>query len=263
VSSAELPGYERFDFASGGQTRPVFHGGTGPGVLLMHEMPGLTPACVDLAGRIRAQGFSVFMPVLFGDVPQRDLAPVAFTARLASICVRREFDCFSKHASSPVTDWLRALGRDVHARCVGPGIGVIGMCYTGGYVFAMMADDYVLAPVASQPSQPFGKTPAQKRALAVSPGDLERAKQRASAGTPLMALRFTNDSTCPRERFQTLRTEFGDALREIQIPSPDSAHGISADAHSVLTGHFQDTPGHPTREAMDQVLSFLAERLRN
>jgi dienelactone hydrolase len=231
---SEIPGYERFEFNADGRTKSVFWRGSGPGVLVMHELPGLTRETVAFAERVRERGYTVFLPLLFGRAG-RESSVITGTPR---ICIRGEILCLARRTSSPVTVWLRALGREVHARCGGPGIGVVGMCLTGSFVLAMMADEHVLAPVASQPSLPF----LFGDELGTSPADLEAAKGRARNGTPLMGLRFTGDKICPAARFRTLRREFGDAFDEVQIRSPDPEHDISRSAHSVLTFHFADAP---------------------
>ena len=251
---SQIPGYERFEFDADGQTKSVFWRGSGPGVLVMHELPGLTPETLRFAERVRERGYTVFLPLLFGRANQKARGIVEGPG----ICIRREILCFARRTSSPVTVWLRALGREVHARCGGPGIGVVGMCLTGSFVLAMMADEHVLAPVASQPSLPF----VSGGELGTSPGDLEAAKAHAQKGTPLMGLRFTSDRICPAARFRTLRREFGDAFHEVQIQSPDPAHGIPRNAHSVLTFDFADTPGHPTHDAFLRVMELFDTRLR-
>ena len=43
--------------------------------------------------------------------------------------------------------------------------------------------------------------------------------------------------------------------------SKGNPHGISGAAHSVVTEHLVDEPGHPTRDAYDRVLAFFRERL--
>ena len=43
--------------------------------------------------------------------------------------------------------------------------------------------------------------------------------------------------------------------------SPGNPHGIDRRAHSVVTEHLVDEPGHPTRDALDQVLDLFRERL--
>ena len=88
------------------------------------------------------------------------------------------------------------------------------------------------------------------------------AKERAANGACLMGLRFTSDMAVPEARFDTLRRELGDAFIAVEIDSSKgNPHGIPRVAHSVLTEHFVDEPGHPTRDALDRVLAFFAARL--
>jgi hypothetical protein len=137
------------------------------------------------------------------------------------------------------------------------------MCFTGGFALGMMVDEIMLAPVLSQPSLPFPVSPARRRAVGVSNADFARVKARAQQGACVMGLRFTKDVAVPAERFETLRRELGDAFLAVEIDSSKgNPYGIPRAAHSVLTEHFVDEPGHPTREALDRVLAFFAERLK-
>ena len=78
-----------------------------------------------------------------------------------------------------------------------------------------------------------------------------------------MGMRFTGDRIVPGERFATLRRELGERFIAVEIDSSKgNAHGIPASAHSVLTEHLVDEPGHPTREALDGLLAFFSERLK-
>lgn len=74
---------------------------------------------------------------------------------MSKLCVSKEFNRFAFREEAPIADWLRALARDAHRSCGGPGVGAIGMCFSGGFALAMMADESVIAPVLSQPSMPF------------------------------------------------------------------------------------------------------------
>jgi len=149
-----------------------------------------------------------------------------------------------------------------HERCGGPGVGVVGMCFTGGFALAMMVDDVVLAPVLSQPSQPFPLSKKFKADVGISEADLARVKERTARGTCVLGLRFTNDFACQSERFETLRRELGDAFIAVEIDSASgNPYGHPKQAHSVLTEHLDDRPGTPTRAALDQVLNFFKERL--
>ncbi len=53
---AALAEYEKFEFTDGPWTRTVYRRGTGPAVIIIHEVPGLHPLVVDFADRVAAQG---------------------------------------------------------------------------------------------------------------------------------------------------------------------------------------------------------------
>jgi hypothetical protein len=136
------------------------------------------------------------------------------------------------------------------------------MCITGNFALALMVDDAMMAPVLSQPSLPFQLGGSRRAGVHVSDEALVTIKRRATAGVPVLGLRFTGDPACPAERFVRLRQELGAAFEGIEIDSSaTNPHGIPRDAHSVLTRHFVDKGGHPTRAALERVLSFLHERL--
>jgi dienelactone hydrolase len=245
-----------------GETRPVFVKGEGPAVVVMHEAPGLYPEVADFGRRVVDVGFSVYMPSLVG-APGRPIGLGYALSTLARACVMREFTVWATRQNSPVTAWLRELARLAHEECGGPGVGAVGMCLTGGFALAMMADERMLAPVLSQPSLPFALLPAQKRDLGVDDATLARVKERAADGACLLGLRFSHDRLVPAERFQRLRDELGDAFMAVEIDSgPGNPHRIRRTAHSVLVYDLVDEPSHPTREALDRVLAFFRERLR-
>jgi dienelactone hydrolase len=256
-----LTDFDETTFTHDGKTRTVYRMGNGPAVIVIHEMPGITPPVAEFGRRVAGAGFTAALPVLFGD-PGKPLS-VGYAARgLAWGCVSKEFSALATGATSPITAWVRALGAQMHEECGGPGIGAVGMCFTGGFALAMMVDDRLLAPVLSQPSLPLGLTKRHRADLGISPSDLARVKERAAAGTCVLGLRFTADRLVPPERFETLRRELGDAFVAVEIDSsPGNPWGIKRIAHSVLTNDFVDEPGHPTREALDQVLELFTERL--
>ncbi len=165
--------------------------------------------------------------------------------------------------TSPIISWLRALARDEHQRCGGPGVGAVGMCFTGGFALAMMVDDVVVAPVLSQPSLPFPITRARRSGTSGSPTPTwPGCEERAAAGACVLGLRFTGDRISPPERFEHLRELLGDAFIGVELDSsPGNPHGHKKTAHSVLTEDLDDRPGTPTRAALDQVLTFFTERL--
>ena len=98
----------------------------------------------------------------------------------------------------------------------------------------------------------------------LSDSTLETIKERVSAGgCKVLGLRFTGDPMCPPERFERLRTELGEGFEGIEIDSsPGNAAGNPSSAHSVVTKDLVDEEGHPTRAALDRVMTFFAERLQ-
>lgn len=257
-----LEGFTESSFSHEGKSRTVFRKGTGPGVVVMHEIPGIIPEVRRFAERVADAGFTVFVPHLFGEVG-RPFSNGYVLQQSLRACISREFALFAAHRSSPMCDWLRALCRHVHAELGGRGVGAVGMCITGNFALALMADAPVMAPVLSQPSLPVGLGKRHRFGLHVSPEELAAAKKRAAEGVGVLGLRFTHDPLCPDERFQCLREEFGPAFEGIEIDSsPGNPHGHPRTAHSVLTGDLIDEEGQPTRAALERVLQFLHTRLK-
>ncbi|CAN5745299.1 dienelactone hydrolase family protein [soil metagenome] len=256
-----LDGFREDRFTHAGATRRVFRTGTGPGVIVITEAPGITPLVADFARRVAALGCTAVLPSLFGE-PGKEPSAAYAGATIAWACVSREFTTFVTGRTSPVTGWLRALTGEVHEECGGPGVGVVGMCLTGGFALGIMVDDAVIAPVVSQPSLPFGLSGRHKRDLGISDKDLARVRERVDAGVCVLGLRFTHDPLCPPQRFTRLREELGDGFIGVEIDSsPGNPHGIRRLAHSVLTEDLTDEPGHPTHDALQQVLDHFRTRL--
>jgi len=258
-----LAGFDQFSFTHDGATRTVYRRGSGPAVVIMHEIPGITPPVAEFARRVADAGFTAFLPHMFG-TPGKPLSTLYMIEELARACISREFRVLAKGESSPITEWLRALCRRAHAECGGPGVGAIGMCLTGNFALALMVDETVMAPVLSQPSLPFPLTKAHRAALHISDDELAAVKRRVQQGCPVLGLRFTADPACPPERFARLRRELGDGFEAIEIDSsPGNPHGISKKAHSVVTNDLIDEEGHPTRAALERVLALFRERLQH
>lgn len=257
-----IEGYEASPFTYDDVTRTVYRRGQGPGVIVMHEIPGIHPNVIRFANWVVDAGFTVFMPDLIG-TPGKPVDPLYGLSSLFQACIRREFSVLAAHASSPITDWLRALCRKAHAELGGPGVGAIGMCLTGNFALAMMMEPALIAPVLSQPSLPFPLGAERRAALHVSPQELDNLRRRAAAGCPVLGLRFTEDPLCPPERFATLRRELGDGFEGIEIDSAVSRPSPNPlGPHSVLTEDLIDKDGHPTAVARDRVLAFFQERLQ-
>lgn len=242
-----LDGWQRSEFTADGRTRKVFRRGLGPGVIVIHEIPGITPKVAAFANDLVAAGFTVVMPSLVG-TPGRSVSGLYGTASLAKVCIAREFVTWALQRTSPIITWLRALAADLHTSVGGPGVGAVGMCFSGGFALGMMVDEVMVAPVLSQPSLPFalGK-PARQADLNLSPGDAQRVTQRAAEGCEVLGLRFDQDKLVG-SRFDSLRALLGDAFIAVELPS------TSKKDHSVLTEQRDEA-------SVQRVIEFLRSKL--
>ena len=248
----------------GGVTKVVHVAGTGPAVFVMTEMPGISPHVARFARWVRDAGFTVYMPSLFGRdgaVPDVEEG----TEILRRACVSAEFRAFAGTGSSPVTAWLRSLARLAHEERGGPGVGAIGMCFTGNFALTMMLEPAMLAPVLSQPSLPLDD-PA---GLEIAPDELIAVGRRLERDDlTVMAYRFEGDRHCRAERFAAYAEALGDRFVPRVLPdgaasretTPFFEH-VVASPHSVVTAHLIDEAGQPTIAARDEILAFFSHRL--
>jgi dienelactone hydrolase len=240
---SSLDGWSTGSHTADGTTHPTYRKGEGPGVVVIHEIPGITPEVVTFADEVVAAGFTVVMPHLFG-TPGAS-GSLGGTAKLVpQICLNKEFTKLALGETTPVAVWLRSLARELHAEVGGPGVGALGMCFTGGYALGMMVDAPVVAPVLCQPSAPFAVGRKRAADLNLSPADLEIVKRRAAQGCAVLGLRYRRDPATGT-RFDTLRSEIGDRFIAVEFEGR---------GHSVVTEHRQ-------QQAVDRILEFFKERL--
>jgi dienelactone hydrolase len=122
-----LAGWERRSFSAAGFTHDTFRRGSGPGVIVIHELPGITPTVIDFANDVVERGFTVVMPDLVG-TPGKPVSYPYLASSLVKVCISREITSWALDRTTPVTAWLRALARALHAEVGGPGVGAVGMC---------------------------------------------------------------------------------------------------------------------------------------
>jgi dienelactone hydrolase len=257
-----LEGFEMEPFtSSNGRKRNVYRMGTGPAVIVIHEIPGITPLVAAFGRKIADRGMTAVLPELFGTAGRPMTISYALTS-LARVCVSKEFTLLAINKTSPIVDYLRELAvheREAHG---GPGVGAVGMCLTGGFALAMCVETSVVAPAMSQPGLPLPTNPEHRRALGLSDADLAVVQRRATEDLCVMGLRFSKDSKSPAERFTRFREVLGDKFIGVEIDSsPGNPWGYKKSAHSVLTADYSDEATSPTRRALDDLLVFLASRL--
>jgi len=241
-----IPGWDHSLFTHAGVMHETYRKGTGPAVIVVHEIPGITPKVLDFAERVAAQGFTVVMPLLVGEVG-REPSGGYIASSMSKICISREFTTMAMHKTSPIISWLRALAQQIHSEVGGVGVGAVGMCFSGGFALGMMVDDIMVAPVLSQPSMPFAIGANRSADLNLSPSDEARIVERAQAGCQVLGLRFTGDKLVG-SRFASLHKLLGNAFVAVEFES------ASKQDHSVLTEQIQE-------EGVSRVLEFLKSKL--
>lgn len=162
-----------------------------------------------------------------------------------------------------MVDWLKPLARQAHRESGGRGVGVIGLCVTGGFALSMAVDPTVMAPVMGEPGLPA----FHSAGLDISLGDLNRVKERAtSEGLTVRGYGFRGDRLCKAERFAALRGALGPAFigKEIQdeAANPNGLKAKGRPPHSVFTTDLIDEAGQPTREAVNEIIAFFQHALQ-
>lgn len=259
-----LDGFAKRTVSLSGEEKTVYVAGDGPAVIVLPEMPGISPDVVRFANWLREAGFTVYLPSLFGvdgAYPTVELAdPIVRRA-----CVAKEFRAFAGGGTSPVVGWLRALARTAHQECGGPGVGAVGMCFTGNFALTMTLEPAVIAPVLNHPSLPLDD-PA---GLELSPEDATAIQQRFDRDNlTAIGYRFDNDKWCTGQRFAAYTRLLGERFDGRVIPGeyanpapPPFFRDTVGTPHSVVTAHLVDSEGHPTVRARDEILAFLHARL--
>ena len=253
-SATQISHYSRTRFeaqTSYGDTlsHDIYRRGAGAPVVLLQELPGIGQETLSLADELVNAGFEVVMPHLFGPLGKTSIA-----GNLARVmCLRKEFHLLSRDRSSPITDWIRQLCRHIRDELGSDGVGVIGMCLTGNFAIQLIGDESVIAAVASQPAMPFFK----QGALHMSPADINQSRQALDSKGPMQLLRFENDPLCTAAKSACIHQAFNDdganRVQEITLPGK---------GHSVLTLDFVDKTGHPTRNALNNVIDYFARQLK-
>jgi len=261
-----LEDYTSRNVVLGEISKKVYIAGVGPAVIVMPEMPGISPHVLRFARWVREAGFTVYIPSLFGKDGAEPLVREGIVI-FKRACVSSEFRTLASNESSPIVDWLRGLAKIAHEESGGIGVGAVGMCFTGNFALTMMLEPSMLAPVLCQPSLPLDN-PA---GINMSRDELQNVKARLDRDNlTVLGYRFSGDFHCRAERFNAYKQELGDHFVERVLPD-EAAHPspppffdkVIVSPHSVVTAHLIDEEGSPTIKARDEILSFLKLRLKD
>jgi dienelactone hydrolase len=260
----------------GGRRWKVFAIGhpTQPPVLLLHEIPALSPGALKLAERL-SDRFRVYVPLLFGRELDDNNNDVLRAWRPIEMSFFRPSWKALGNGERKITRDLSGLCRTIvkeHGKEAR--LAVIGMCITGNIPLQLAGEKdpipQLKGVVLSQPTMPILTCNAeQKKSLGISDEELARAKTHVrEADLRILGFRFEGDAVSPGERFTRLREEFGPRFIDGTLFKRDyiDADGMPKEAHAVLTdGYCKARKGPPHRSAGErayaQLRSHLIDRL--
>lgn len=249
----QINGFQKANFSAKVKSGPtithdVYTRGNGKILVLIQELPGIGQETLALADKFVERGYKVVLPHLFGPIGKTSMMGNLFRV----FCMRKEFKLFAKNESSPIVDWLKALCAKLKADYQVKGVAVIGMCLTGNFAISLMAEDAVLAGFASQPSLPIHK----QGALHLSDQDIATIKTKLDQVGPMHCGRFQGDTLCTAEKIDLLNKRFNtDGKERIKF------HEMPGKGHAILTLDFVDEVGHPTKNALEEVMTYFDKQL--
>ncbi len=237
-------------------------------------MPSFSYRTVKLANHIRDHGYRIVMPLLVGGVRDGPIDGLRgaltfgadFAATIVRICVSREFVALLQHRTSPVTDYLLALAKAEAAASGRSTVGLIGMCFSGGFALAAAIDPVVGVAVSSQPALPFAsgplaRIPGQASDLGMSERDHQRLVDRKDdPGFCLRVFRYDTDWIVPAARVERIERELAPGATLTRIPAWKKAHSVLTDA----TDTGPDPSAKPALDAaLASVIATLDARLKD
>lgn len=249
-SRFKIDGFTCREATAAGRTYKLYRSQTsGPAVIVLHELPGLYHEDIDLARRVAACGFSVYMPLFFGK--PGDDRPVYF-GLTQTLLPWSQFPGLCPNHTSKVAGWLNALLPSIRNECQGKGVGVIGMCLTGTLPLALLGSDIVKAVVLCQPALPY---------LFHSSLDISRKymNEAINSNVEILAIKFQGDGKSPDPRWNTLQKCFGKRLHEFIIHTGGESHHRRG-LHSVLGKSYIEAQPE-SHEAFARAVAFLGHRI--
>ena len=247
----------------------------GPPVLLLHEMPVLSIGVLELAQRLADEGFTVYVPLLWGGEDDDQNSTLrGFGEALAFTFGRPEWKADSASSERPIVTEIASLARNITRRHPGQKLGLIGLCLTGIFPVALLGEPQEIPNlsgiVISQPSIPLvANTESRREASGLTPVRLDLARTRATRKKlEILGFRFEFDQVSPAARFLKLHEFFGDRFRDATVLASAyvTRDGCPKDAHAVLTDGYgsgeQNCRNSAGRRAYRQLVSYLKTALR-
>lgn len=260
----DLDGFSRRPRAGPGWGEILVSVNDGKPVILLHEIPSITPEVMYLARVIAASGFRVYLPSFMGR-PGRNPGIWDQTGALWKLCVNEAIGGLRRgEHTRPAAVGLRALAREISDDHGGAGVGIVGLCMTGGFALATATEPVIRASVACEPSLPISLPLTAQDGIDISPDDQKiLAARMASGDLAAMLYRFQGDKISPCKRLGRCGELFGAGFASRCLPdaAADPARKGFPPHHCVVTNHLVEAQGSLTLAARDEILAFLKWRL--
>lgn len=181
-------------------------------VLLLHELPGLTPGAIDLADFLHLElNRRCYMPLLFGEYGQSEtgLTP------LLQACQTGRWKVFNCTWPGRILDDSWSMTSQVAEKHPEEAITVIGNCLTGTLPLELIAHPKVEVAIHCQPALPFGLT-RKNAAWPIDGPRLERSLDSLESieNKRLIFIHYVGDSIAPVSRIRWL-------LDQIEMRNPE------------------------------------------
>lgn len=244
----DIKGFSHFKFPSHGIQKTIYRSkhGTMP-LLILHELPGMSPSFLHYCRDMIGKDFRVYAPLLFKS-PNEKMSQIQ--QRL--FCISREFkQLFTLRSvdedGAPFASWLLALVSEVSKQNPEKKIGVVGMCLTGSFAIAAIVHPSVNAAISCQPSYPFFRN---IETLGLSKTQRQEVADRASSLSIPCAkgYRYKGDRICRASHMRALKSVLGSSF--------ECFPELAGSQHSTLTS------GSRNPEVFRDVLEFLNKRLK-
>jgi carboxymethylenebutenolidase len=225
---------------------PNASNGPHPGVVMIHDVWGLSDHTRDLAARLAGEGFAVLALDLYRDLPDAKIDdPARFIRELSDPSVLADIQS--------AIDFLA-----VDDATAGRPVGVTGFCMGGMYALLAACSCTGLSAAV-----PYYGMLSYEHGMLRPPGDADRTRKprqpldaAPELGCPLLAFFGEEDTFIPNEDVERLRSALSRAAHPFEIRTyPGAGHAFMNDTRP------EAYRPEAAADAWQRTLAFLGEKL--
>jgi carboxymethylenebutenolidase len=216
--------------------------GTGPGLILIEEIWGLTPHMADVAKRFASEGFEVIVPELIDHTVLEQISPDMYALMHSEDeAVRTKTQALMREATAPIRSDAFAreavgklkLAYSELGKISNGNIATVGFCFGGSYAFHLAANEPGLKACV-----PFYGQPPNEEEIVRIP-------------CPILAFYGGQDANLIQS-LPKLKADMAQAGKQFDaVVYPDTGHAFFNDTNSIAY-----RPAH-AQDAWQRTLEFL------